>query len=223
MGIDVENVLKNLSVPKQLALISKYQPSDQAHLVTDKKLSELSFLKIVDASSIDWSFKINRFKVPEKADPDVDLTKKRLFYLSEADLLVFAPSLAGGFSLLHGSADWQLSLKGAAGAPISAHPPKGENEDGILNWILNTLGYNGVVLKVALPYVYIASYVSALKPEAQGVAFAASSAKNRLTADSSEISALMQLIESQEYVGKFEVLLQKDSAIEVGDKVFLSY
>jgi hypothetical protein len=185
------------------------------------EFSRLGMFVLGESADVAWSLLVNKVPQTKSKDDAANLsqTMHRVFGISGSDLIVYAPEKGGE--------PWSIRIDDGSQIRTIATVPRlrnGADIGKVYDWILESLGYNGIVLDQRNEFFLIAGRPDALVKEAQAVVLGDSAGKTSLKQKEKSGTALLKLVKSDGIFGIFKLTYQKSGKPDpkVGDKLSVS-
>ncbi len=179
----------------------------------------LGIFKYANIDNLQWSLRINKSldKFPKEKGETLKIMDQ-VAGITGASLVLYAPSKA--------PAEWVLRYddgkKMRSVAPIA--DSSGSRRMEVMDWLMDSVGYNGVVIDERGDYFLVAGNTDLLAGDSQAVVLGGTSDKPLLENSAKAGTALLRLVRSSGVFGVFRLSFQKPGKAipEVGDKLSLS-
>ncbi len=208
--------LKKLAFPQKVALISNLSVEKGLDIVDldYDAFKKLSYIQFVTGESLSWSLKINQLRKDETNELAI---VAHMMSVSGVNTLIYVPQNNQGEWRIYAMNHQKVELLVSSAATESLL-----SERFILNWFMDHLGYEGVVLDYQDPYVLIASRSSYWKKDMQGFLFDESHDAFMLKKGDLQGKAIIQLTEFKGHYAIFKVIMANAIAPRAGDKLILA-
>lgn len=182
-----------------------------------KAFDQIGFLKAASKKDLDYFFALNKktTNTQEKEAPAARTAESWLSILldaSEADSVLW----------MHKKGDWQLYHQIRDGKPqvLITRPGTEDSAEGVHKWLLNALGYEGVIIDKQNNFLLIGNLANITKKDTQALLLKNSADKFSMATAKKEGSGLLQLANHFEGFAMFELLLgDQPESIPVGTKI----
>jgi len=198
------------SFPHNLIFVEKLPKNGPAKFKKDIDQSEFDgsgFFRIVSAKSVEWNFILNK-KRYSKAEP-----QSIIFRNTEADTIIDTGN------------KWTMFHKSAPGKPlIVLGEPENESVTSMQSFLIDKLGWDGVILDVKKNMVLVGSTAEILsQPEIQALAIEDSAQKLFINAKDRKGAGLLSLQKFSNGLGIFDVVFlgKGKNSIQPGTKLII--
>lgn len=210
-----ESTGKTGAFPHLLALVTSLPEKGKGQAqfmdIDVAAFNKLSYVQLPDLVSADWDLKLNkdRFNDVDSLDAVLQVTK--------ADTVLLAPE----------KGEWKFLRSDKSGKRevlMSAKGPKSTKPKDIVAWILQTLGWDGVVLDQHGDFLLVGSTALVLGAgQIQALAVGDSTAKFTLKANERKGAGLLSLSENKGGLAVFDIVFlgQGVTALPTGTKLII--
>ncbi len=178
---------------------------------------KIGFLKAASKKELDYFFALNKKpkNLREKSNPVAQTPDSWLSVLLEA-------SEADSVLWMHKKGDWQL-YQNRDGKPeilISRPPRSGRDAEDVHKWLLDGLGYEGVIIDKQDNFLLVGNLANITKSDTQALLLKNSADKFTMANAKKEGGGLLQLANHFEGFAMFELLLgDRPESIPIGTKI----
>ncbi|MEZ4742119.1 MAG: hypothetical protein R3B45_06710 [Bdellovibrionota bacterium] len=216
-------------LPLNVAVVESMSEKGDFRLkkIDTKVFNEMGMLRLIDDDALGFSQLFNKalIKRIKKTERGAERSVQILFGLSNADLALHVPDDKQSHWSLRYDNGKSIEIVSDTGRPKLAKEMKDSQEVTLIyDWILSSLGYNGVILDKKGKYYLVAGLQRLLKPGGQAVVLGESAKVNLVNKDYRNGTALLKVIKSSGPFAILKLTFQKPAkpAPRVGDKISLS-
>jgi hypothetical protein len=183
------------------------------------EFDKIGMFRLAEADWVNWSLLVNKL-TPAKMLKDTSSRKglaKSVFGVSGADLMAWVPQSERTWEI---QIDDGREIKSLAALPKPSTGSIGDTYD----WILGSLGYNGIVIDKRGNLFLVASRADIMSGQAQAIVFGDSASRISVDRKQKAGTSLLNLVASSGSFGVFELTFQKPGTPQpkIGDKLSVS-